>query len=174
MSALVVQRIGPAVTVQDAGWSGTLASGLSRGGAADTRALAEAWALLGQSDVAVLEMAGMGGRFIAEAALRISLTGAQMQATLDGAALHWGAVHRVEAGQVLEIGAAMSGVYGYLGVGGGFDVPRFMGSASTHRASGLGQVVKIGDRLRVGADAHADRVGLSLPKTAARSGVIRV
>lgn len=174
MNALLVQRIGPSVTVQDAGWSGTLASGLSRGGAADTRALAEIWALLGQSDVPVLEMAGMGGRFVAETGLRIALAGAQMLARLDGAALQWGAVHRVEAGQVLEIGAVLNGVYGYLGVGGGFDVPRFMGSASTHRASGLGQVIAAGDRLSVGDDPKPDRVGLTLPKIAVRSAAIRV
>lgn len=173
MSALIVQRAGPAVTVQDGGWSGTLASGLSRGGAADVRALTEIWALLGEQS-AVLEMAGTGGRFTCDGPLRIALSGAKMAASLDGAALLWGAVHRMEAGQVLDIGAALNGVYGYLGVGGGFDTPHFLGSASTHRASRLGHVVQAGDLLAIGKDSKAKRVGLALRETRQRVGPIRI
>ncbi|MGB7318001.1 MAG: urea amidolyase [Planktotalea sp.] len=174
MSGLLVQRVGPAVTVQDGGWDGTLASGLSRGGAADRRAMAQAWALLGESDTALLEMASMGGRFVAQSPMRIALSGAKMQASLDGSALLWNAVHRVEAGQVLDIGAVQGGVYGYLGVGGGFETPRFLGSASTHRASGLGHVVQAGDVLNIGSDKKPDRFGLMMPHTAPRTTPIRV
>lgn len=174
MSAFIVQRIGPAVTVQDGGWSGTLASGLSRGGAADRRAMEEAWALLGERGTALLEMAGLGGHFLIDASARISLSGAKMQASLDGAALQWGAVHRIEAGQVLEIGAAQSGIYGYLGVGGGFETPKFLGSASTHRASGLGHVVQAGDRLSVGTDTRPERIGLVLPAISPSSAPLRI
>ncbi|MGH1579156.1 biotin-dependent carboxyltransferase family protein [Planktotalea sp.] len=174
MSALIVQRAGPAVTVQDAGWDGTLANGLSRGGAADTRALSEVWALLGESGTAVLEMAGIGGRFTCDAPMRIALAGAKMQASLDGAPIEWNAVHAMEAGQVLDIGAAVNGVYGYLGVGGGFDFPKFMGSASTHRASGLGHVVTANDRLLIGIDRKAERVGLALPALSPSTAAIRI
>lgn len=174
MSALIVERAGPAISVQDEGWTGTLASGLSRGGAADRRALAEANALLGQSGAAVLEMAGVGGRFKAEAPLRIALTGARMQATLDGAPLLWNAVHRVEAGQLLELGAVIQGVFGYLGIGGGVQTPQFLGSRSTHRASGLGHVVQAGDRLELGADPKPDRIGLALPARAVSNKPIRL
>ena len=45
-SALIVHRSGPGVTVQDLGRTGHLAQGLSRGGVADTLALAEGAALL--------------------------------------------------------------------------------------------------------------------------------
>ncbi len=174
MSALLVQSVGPAVTVQDGGWSGTLASGLSRGGAADRRAMEEAWALLGERDSALLEMAGMGGRFVAQGPLRIALSGAKMRASLDGAPLLWNAVHQVTAGQVIDIGAAQSGVFGYFGVGGGFMTPQFLGSASTHRASGLGHVVQAGETLQIGSDAKADRVGLVLPQMAASTAPIRI
>lgn len=174
MRLLNVQRIGPSVTVQDGGWSGTLASGLSHGGAADRRAMHEAWALLGESGTPLLEMAGMGGRFVANAPVRIALSGAKMQASLDGAALMWNAVHQVEAGQVLDIGATQSGVYGYLGVGGGLETPRFLGSASTHRASGLGHVVQTGDQLQLGEDSKPKRVGLALPAIAPRPTPIRI
>ena len=90
MTGLRVHSIGPSVTVQDQGRLGFVASGLSRGGAVDLLALSEGAALLGQSDdLAVLEMAGFGGVFIAETDLRIALTGAVMQASLDGASLRW-------------------------------------------------------------------------------------
>ena len=173
-SSFFVEHCGPAVTVQDAGWRGTLASGLSRGGAADTLALAQVWALLGQEGTAVLELAGFGGRFKALALTRIAFAGANMDLRLDGEALLGHAVHRVEAGQVLDIGAARAGTYGYLGVGGGLETPRFLGSASTHRGAGLGQVIKAGQTLVCGEDATPDRVGLKLPQMNAKSGAIRV
>ena len=171
---LKVVSIGPGVTVQDAGWSGTLALGLSRGGAVDRQALAQVWALLNQPDTAVLEMAGMGGRFQVLQDARIALSGAQMDARLDGVALHWNAVHSVFAGQVLDIGAARSGVYGYLGVGGGFATPRFLGSASTHRGAGLGQVVQQGDVLGRNEDRFSALAGLVLPVPAPTTAPLRV
>ena len=63
MSAeLIVHEAGPSLTVQDRGRTGYLAMGLSRGGAADTLALAEGAALLRQSpEFAAIEMAGMVG-----------------------------------------------------------------------------------------------------------------
>ena len=65
---LHVLRAGPAVTVQDRGRHGTLAFGLSAGGAADPEALDEAAALLAlppgpARTLAGLEMAGQGGAF---------------------------------------------------------------------------------------------------------------
>lgn len=173
-NALLVERIGPLVTVQDAGWRGTLAMGLSNGGAADTRGLAQVWALLGESDTAVLELAGVGGRFRALGAARIALAGAKMTAHLDGAPLLWNAVHAIEKDQVLVIGAALDGVYGYLGIGGGFATPRFHGSASTHRASGLGHVVQSGDVLPFATDLKPDRIGLVLPPNRTSVSPIRV
>jgi len=174
MPALKVERAGPLVTVQDAGWRGTLATGLSAGGAADTRALAEIWALLGEPNTAVLEMAGMGGQFRALAPMRIAFSGAMMSATLDGAPMLWNAVHKVEAGQVLDIGAAHKGTYGYLGIGGGLKTPRFLGSSSTHRTAGLGQVVQAGDILAIGTDTQPDRIGLALPHRAQNNDLIQV
>ncbi|WP_375264739.1 biotin-dependent carboxyltransferase family protein [Planktotalea sp.] len=169
-----VEKIGAAVTVQDAGWSGTLAQGLSRGGAADTFALSSIWALLGEKNTAALEMAGFGGtfRFLSDA--RIAIAGAVMAVRLDGTALLHNAVHFVQAGQVLEIGAARVGLYGYLGIGGGFLTPKFQGSASTHRGAGLGQVIEVGQTLKMGADLRPDRIGLALPSRPKSSAPIRV
>ena len=153
MTGLIVRSIGPSVTVQDRGRPGFVASGLSRGGAVDALALAEGAALLGQSgELAVLEMAGFGGLFVAQKDLRIALTGATMQATLDGVPLRWNASHGMPEGAALKIGAAPSGGYGYLHVGGGIDAPVVMGARSAHLNSQIGGRVAVGDILPVGTD----------------------
>ena len=122
--SVLIEKVGPAVSVQDGGRPGFLGLGLSRGGAADRLAWLEGVALLGQcSGAAVGEMAGLGGRFRFEADMRIALTGAPMRAVLDGAPVEWGAAHGVAAGSVLDIGAVERGVYGYLALGGGVDTP---------------------------------------------------
>ncbi|SNS20504.1 biotin-dependent carboxyltransferase family protein [Antarctobacter heliothermus] len=152
MSGLEILQAGPGVTVQDMGRSGYLALGLSRGGAADRLALAEGAALLRQPVGTALELAGFGGRFRADVPCRIALSGAPMRATLDGAPLVWNASHRMPAGAVLDIGGAQSGVYGYLTVGGGFDLPEALGARSAHLSAGLGAVLEAGDTLPLAQD----------------------
>lgn len=135
---LTVVSAGPAVTIQDLGRPGFLAQGLTRGGAMDPLALHEAAALLDQPLTAGIEMIGMGGSFIATQDTRIALTGAPMQATMDGAPLIWHASHLLPAGAKLVIGGVRSGAIGYLTFGGGIDVPEVMGSRAAHLSAGLG------------------------------------
>lgn len=161
--SLRVHRIGPGCTLQDQGRTGCLDLGLSRGGAADLRALAEGAALLWQdAGHAALEMAGMGGEFEAQRDLRIALTGAPMDASIEGTRIAWNASHLLPAGARLTVGAARQGVYGYLHVGGGFDGPAFLGSRSVHLAAGVGRAVAVGDVLPVGVDKGTE-TGLALP-----------
>ncbi|VDC28660.1 biotin-dependent carboxyltransferase family protein [Pseudogemmobacter humi] len=161
--SLVVERIGPAVTVQDLGRIGQMAFGLSRGGAADRHALIEGAALLGQEPgLAALEMAGFGGEFRALADMRIALTGAPMAARLDGDPLVWNASHQLRAGQRLAIGAVTEGTYGYLHLGGGIATPAFLGSRSAHLAGGIGGPVQVGEILPAGTDPGGP-VGMRLP-----------
>ena len=162
--ALILHRAGPSMSVQDRGRPGHLAWGLSRGGAADRLALAEGAALLRQgADLAAIEMAATGGVFEATEDTRIALTGAPMRAALDGAPLAWGASHWLRAGLRLEIGPALTGVYGYLHVGGGIATPEVLGARGAHLAAGLGAVLAAGDRLAVGPDAAGAEAGLKLP-----------
>jgi len=163
MTGMLVHRIGPAVTVQDLGRPGNMAFGLSRGGAADRYAIAEGAALLGQGlDCAALEMAGFGGEFEPGADIRIALTGAPMQANLDGQPLVWNASHRVLAGQTISIGSVLTGVYGYLHVGGGFATRQFLGSRAAHLASGIGAPIGPDETLPLGADPKPEFVGQQL------------
>nr|WP_282569309.1 urea amidolyase [Aliiroseovarius sp. S1339] len=139
--------------MQDNGRPGWLDVGLSRGGAADRLALCEGAALLGQtSDLAAVEMAGMGGEFEALSDLRIALTGAPMRVTLDGRKLAWNASHNLPAGARLSIGATTVGSYGYLHVGGGFAAQLRLGAISAHLSAGIGAPLGAGDQLATHAD----------------------
>lgn len=176
MRALIVHRAGPGVTPQDAGRPGHLASGLSRGGAADRLALAEGAAILRQDGAsAALEMAGMGGEFEATQDMRIALTGAPMRASIDGARIAWNASHLLPAGARLSIGATEAGSYGYLHLGGGIVTPPVLGARSAHLAAGLGGPVAPGTRLPIGPDKRPQDIG-QLLEVAPRfdGGTIRV
>ncbi|MBB3994013.1 allophanate hydrolase [Sulfitobacter undariae] len=176
MSALLeVLSCGPAVTVQDMGREGFLAQGLTRGGAADITALHEGAALLGQStQLAALEMVGMGGSFRATADIRIALTGAPMAATLDDEPLTWNASHLMPAGATLKIGGARNGTYGYLHIGGGVDIPLMMGARSAHLSAGLGEALSAGSSLPLGKD-KGNGTGMTLPvENRFEGGCIRV
>jgi allophanate hydrolase len=168
--ALIVHQAGPGVTVQDMGRPGYLALGLSRGGAADPLALAEGAALLRQpGDLAALELAGMGGTFEATQDMRIALTGAPMQATIDGAAVAWNASHLLPAGHRLAIGAVRAGSYGYLHLGGGIATDPVLGSRGAHLAAGIIGRVENGASLPVGPDTGGE-TGLTLPADERFSG----
>lgn len=172
---LTICRAGPRMTVQDTGRTGYLDSGLSRGGAADRLALAEGAALLGQpGDCAALEMAGMGGEFEVSEDMRIALTGAPMQASIDSNRIAWNASHLLPAGARLSIGSARSGVYGYLHLGGGIDTPPCLNARSAHLAGGLGQPLSDDDRLPVGEDGKGE-TGLQLePEDRFGGGMVHI
>ena len=158
---LIVRQAGLGTSVQDRGRPGYQRQGVAEGGAVDPRALAEGAAILGQvQDLAALELVGFGGAYEAFGArLRLALTGAPFKATIDGRLVDWGTSFALEPGQVLTIGAAdpAAGVYGYLHVGGGIDVPVVLGSRSTHLRAGFGglegRALRVGDRLIAGTDA---------------------
>ncbi|KEO51492.1 biotin-dependent carboxyltransferase family protein [Thioclava pacifica] len=164
MSALRVLRAEGLISVQDMGREGYLAQGLSRGGAMDRLALLEAAALLGaEAPLAGLEMAGAGGLFEVTRPMRIALTGAPMQADLDGAALRWNAAHPVLPGQKLRIGGAQTGSYGYLVPGGGLATPDWLSSRAAHLSIGIGARVETGLTLPCADEPAPDQPALGLP-----------
>ena len=172
--SLIVHRIGPACTIQDQGRIGYLDQGLSRSGAADQLALHEGAALLRQNpELAALEMAGMGGEFEATQPLGIALTGAPMQANIDGAPIVWNASHQMEAGQRLVIGAATRGTYGYLHVSGGIASKSFLGSRSAHLTAKIGNTIQTGDTLPVASGSGVTGMKLN-PDDRFSGGVLRV
>lgn len=172
---LLVERAGPAVSVQDPGRAGQVGLGLSRGGAVDRPGFLAGAALLGQDPgLAALEMAGTGGVFRFARPTRLALSGARMRASLDGAPLEWPAAHLAPAGGRLEIGAAEAGVYGYLHLGGGIAIAPELGGRGFHRIAGLGRPVAAGDDLPLGTDPAPDAPPMRFLPAPPRSGPLRV
>lgn len=157
MTALEIRRADGLMTVQDMGRPGHLAQGLPRGGAMDRLALIEAAALLGAAaPLAAVEMAGAGGLFGVTSPTRVALTGAPMAATLDDAPVGWNRSHLLVPGQVLRIGGAEAGTYGYLTPAGGIAGPEWLDSRATHLTIGIGQTLATGDSLPIGDDRVPD------------------
>ena len=173
---LVLEQPGPQVTVQDAGRPGALGLGLSRGGgAADRYAYLVGCALLNQPiGSAVLELAGFGGQFRFTRLTRFALSGAVMRAALDGAELEWSAAHIAKPDQVLDIGAAVNGVYGYLTLGGGVATEQVLGGRGYHGIAGLGHVLTAGETLALGADDHIEAAPLRYTPSVSSNAPIRV
>ena len=156
MSALVVESPGLLTTVQDLGREGYGPQGISPSGAADAMALRLGNLLVGnEENTAALEMTLMGGRFAFPEGAVIAVTGADFGATLDGKPAGLWTAHAVLPGMKLSLGATRNYARCYLSITGGIQVPRFLGSASTHMMSGLGgfqgRALRPGDVLEIGA-----------------------
>jgi urea carboxylase len=83
-------------------------------------------------DAAALEITLTGPALKFNVDSLICLTGALMSAEIDGVAAPFWTPLQVRAGQVLRIGGVLgAGCRAYLGIRGGLDVPRYLGSRST-------------------------------------------
>ncbi len=113
-----------------------------------------------------LTLSGPTLRFNCEA--WVALTGAEMEAELDGFSVPYGAAFKVEKGAVLCLGKLRgAGMRSYLSVRGGLEVPEYLGSRSTFTL-GLfgghsGRALRTGDILHVGPSAQAGFAPFALP-----------
>ena len=130
---LDIQEPGLQTTVQDKGRYGYQRYGVPVSGAMDLFALRAANILVGNDDgEAALEITALGPKLRFAAPTWISLAGADLSPTLDGAPLPmWETVEAAE-GSVLAFGGPRDGMRAYLAVAGGIDVPVVMGSRSTY------------------------------------------
>lgn len=161
MSIRVI-RPGLMTTVQDGGRWGFQMYGVPVSGPMDWYSHRAANRLAGNSEsAATLEVTLIGPELVFEVAATVAVTGAVFRLEVDGHAVAAGAAHAVDAGARLRFGPREAGARAYLAVRGGIDVPRVLGSRSTHVAAGLGGVegrpLKAGDRLAIGdcADRRA-------------------
>lgn len=152
--AIEVLEPGFLTTVQDLGRPGFAASGVSASGAADPVALRVANRWVGnEPGAAALEMTLVGGRFRFERETIVAV-GGSASAEIGGRPVSpWSALP-VTPGGVLTCGPLRDGARAYLAVRGGFDVPRILGSASTHLVTALGglhgRALRAGDRVPLG------------------------
>jgi len=162
---------GAQTTVQDLGRFGWAHFGVSASGAADPLALRAGNLLVGNAEnAAALEMTLVGGAFEFENDALIALAGSDF-----GAGLPLWTPLEVKAGGVIRCGPTRSGARCYLCVRGGLAVPRVMGSASTHLATGVGgRALRTGDVLPVGDTEVRQPRRAAGPPPFPRSAALRI
>jgi antagonist of KipI len=143
-------------TVQDLGRWGHQASGVPVSGAMDWIAHRTANALVGNDAAAATLEATLGGpKLRVEQRTTLAIAGADLGATLDGARVPHCASLSCPAGSVLRFTTRASGARAYIAFDGGVDVPRVLGSRSTHTLSRMGgssgRTLLPGDRLGLGS-----------------------
>jgi urea carboxylase len=166
---------GTATTVQD--WPGRQklwAVGVPPSGPMDDQSFRLGNRLLGNPEgTAGLEMTMTGPTLAFTAPTRISLTGADFGATLDGRPVPRGVAIEVAAGQTLALGRASGGgMRGYVLFAGGFDIAPYLDSLSTFELGQFGgpaaRRLLAGDILHFGdGEVEATLRAVELPELSA-------
>lgn len=138
--ALSLRQPGQFITVQDGGRFGWKRYGVPRSGAMDLMSLAAANALVGNPRYTpALEFTFVGGTYEMQAEEGyVAVTGGSFPVFHNGERVSAYRSIRLVRGDVLRVGAALDGVWGYVAVAGGVVARLQLGSMSTHVASGIG------------------------------------
>jgi antagonist of KipI len=159
---LTIVAPGLHTTVQDLGRWGHQSRGVSVSGAMDPYSHRLANALVGnERSAATLEITLSGPEIEFEDDRIVAIAGATFAAALDGHVMPHETPFRVRKHAHLRVEARVSGARAYIAVSGGIDVPRVLGSRSTHAASGMGgyrgRSLERGDRVPLGANPSSAR-----------------
>ncbi|CEN56739.1 urea carboxylase [Candidatus Methylopumilus turicensis] len=145
---------GVMTTIQDyPGRMGYWAVGVPPSGPMDHLAFRFGNKLVGNIEgEAGLEITLIGPKLKFNKAAVIAITGAPIDATLDGAPIALWQSHHIQAGSVLKLGKVEAhGCRTYLSIQGGFDVPNYLGSKSTFTLGQFGghggRAIRVGDVL---------------------------
>jgi antagonist of KipI len=166
-------------TVQDLGRVGHQSSGVPVGGAMDRIALRIGNMLVGNDDgAAALEAALIGPAIAFEQPALIALTGADLDASINGMPVP--AWHPIFVPQraTLRFGQPRVGCHAYVSIAGGIDVPPVFGSRSTYLRASFGghegRALRSGDTLQLGAPSPlADHIVRPLRESGAAPVVAR-
>lgn len=169
-SGFVIKQPGPRTLLQDLGRYGYHHLGMTTGGPADP--LAFSWAnrlCKNELNTTALEVSVGGLVMECNLATELAVCGANAPLTINGRARGLWQSHKINSGDVVELGFATEGVITYLAVAGGFDVAQSFGSTSTVVREGLGGLN--GNKLEVGDflpsdpyESSEDSRCLKLPK----------
>ena len=161
-NALEVLDGGVQSTVQDAdGMIGYWTVGVPPCGAMDAYSFKIGNKLLGNDlNAAGIELTMRGGTYRFRTTASFCITGADMQATLDGESVPMYTVISASPMQELKFKTVAKGMRTYLLVKGGIDVPKIMGSSSTFCDGKFGghngRALRTGDVLHIAEDCQAD------------------
>ena len=182
---LVVKQAGPLALIQDAGRFGVGHLGVTQGGAADWISFRWANWLLGNAlNSAALEIVMGGGlSFETEREVRLALTGADLDAQLNGQPITPNTSFKLLPGQRLVFRQPRQGLRAYLAFPGGLNAPEVLGSracTAREQLGGLhedGKPLKVGDRLTWKSNSPALRriaegVGPRMPASGCRLPIV--
>lgn len=126
-------------TIQDGGRSGYQSQGFSVSGAMDSRSFRLANLLLDNpTDEAVLEFSLVGPSLAFTQDTIIAITGGDFQPKRQGQALPMNTAIYMTKGDVLTLGGARTGAWGYISFSSRLQLPKVMGSYATNTKIGLG------------------------------------
>jgi len=171
---LRILAAGLLTTVQDAGRPGYQHIGVPVGGAADSFSAQIANMMVGNESSAALIECTLGGLrcHVAEDTL-IALTGADIDATVNGQPLPLWRPVWLRRHTTLMLGRVQRGCRSYLAVAGGIDCASVLGSRSTLMRAGFGgwrgRALQVGDELPLAR--QAERV-LSAPAALRNKGTV--
>ena len=156
-------RVPSLLTVQDSGRTGYRKLGVPMSGFMDDVSARLANYLVGNpGNASLLEFLLMGPtlRFNASAVFAV---GGDADVRLNGVPVEPWTSYWAKRGDILEVGALRSGLYGYIAFAGGIKCEKLLGSCSTYARANLGRPLKAGDKLSLGYAILTEREGRYLP-----------
>lgn len=152
--SLHIIRPGLLATIQDLGRYHYQKYGVIAGGAMDKRAALAANCLVGNEEgEAVVELTLSGAELRVDQTAVIAICGADMLATIAGSPVPLRRPVLVRRGSIIKFSALIEGCRAYVAVGGGVDVPAWLGSRSTYVRGGMGgyegRALRAGDQLAI-------------------------
>jgi antagonist of KipI len=137
--SLTIIKNGIADSLQDEGRFGYAGYGINPGGVTDRFAARVANFLVGnKANAPVLEMHFPGPQILFEQNALISITGADMQPTINGEPVDCWRPLMIRKNSLLQFSKLASGAWAYLSVHGGFEGMQWLGSSSTNIKAGAG------------------------------------
>ena len=138
-------------TVQDPGRVGHRHLGVGTAGALDGYSLRVGNLLVGNAEgAAALEITLQGPRLRLLHAARIAITGADIDAQVDGVAIPGWRPVDLPPGCELVLGPCRRGARAYLAIAGGIAAEAILGSSSTDLRAGFGRALAAGDVIATG------------------------
>jgi len=152
------------LTIQDSGRIGYRKLGVPVSGYMDDYSARIANYLVGNPGNAPLLEFLLTGPTIKFNASAVFAVAGDVDVRLNGFSIEPWRSYWAKRGDVLEVGALRSGLYGYIAFAGGIKCEPLLGSCSTYAKAGLGRPLKAGDVLNLGYAILTGREGKRLPE----------
>ncbi len=156
-------RVPSLLTVQDSGRTGYRKLGVPMSGFMDDVSARLANYLVGNPGNASLLEFLLTGPTIKFNASAVFAVAGDVEVRLNGVPVEPWTSYWAKRGDILEVGALRSGLYGYIAFAGGIKCEKLLGSCSTYARANLGRPLKAGDKLSLGYAILTEREGRYLP-----------